>query len=223
MGFVDNKYVAKFIAGGGAPPLPPSHPPQTASSAPSWQSPLEPATSEPSLPPGWIQQWDPNTQCVYYLEQATGLAQWVPPAMPQTQHLDSSAASMMSGTTAHTTTPLIGKSAQPDGLKQHDVIRRNHVYLNLPTATEREEIRKKAEENKAREGKKPYVSKPSLYSCVNRGSGRQALDGSCFDTQVKQSSLLCGPEVNKADRTVKRNMYAYRRCVCQISVWSTSK
>lgn len=33
----------------------------------------------PPLPPGWISQWDPNSQRYYYLEQATGRTQWDPP------------------------------------------------------------------------------------------------------------------------------------------------
>jgi hypothetical protein len=153
MGFIDNKYVAKFIAGGAAPPLPPAHPSEAISSAPE-QYASQPVISELPLPPGWIQHFDPNTQKVYYLEQATGLTQWVQPAPSQPLSApDSSAASTMSSSTAHTTTPLIGGSDP----KQHDVVRRNHVYLNLPTATEREEMRKKAEEKRAREGEKPCV------------------------------------------------------------------
>ncbi|KAI4191158.1 MAG: hypothetical protein L6R41_000295 [Letrouitia leprolyta] len=44
---------------------PPSHPPSNA--------------GPPQLPPGWISQWDPNSQRYYYLEQATGRTQWDPP------------------------------------------------------------------------------------------------------------------------------------------------
>ncbi|KAL8807172.1 MAG: hypothetical protein Q9182_000854 [Xanthomendoza sp. 2 TL-2023] len=36
----------------------------------------------PRLPPGWISQWDPNTQRYYYLEQSTGRTQWDPPQHP---------------------------------------------------------------------------------------------------------------------------------------------
>ncbi|KAK7897946.1 hypothetical protein LTR67_004578 [Exophiala xenobiotica] len=40
----------------------------------------------PQLPPGWIAQWDGNSQRWYYLEQATGRTQWelwnVPPGGP---------------------------------------------------------------------------------------------------------------------------------------------
>jgi hypothetical protein len=35
------------------------------------------------LPPGWIQQWDANSQRYYYVEQATGRTQWEPPLMYQ--------------------------------------------------------------------------------------------------------------------------------------------
>ncbi|RMZ77577.1 hypothetical protein DV737_g4266, partial [Chaetothyriales sp. CBS 132003] len=37
------------------------------------QSPL------PALPPGWLAQWDQNSQRHYYVEQATGRTQWEPP------------------------------------------------------------------------------------------------------------------------------------------------
>ena len=33
----------------------------------------------PPLPPGWISQWDQNSQRYYFLEQATGRTQWEPP------------------------------------------------------------------------------------------------------------------------------------------------
>lgn len=35
-----------------------------------------PPTSAPPLPPGWIAQWDANSNRYYYLEQATGRTQW---------------------------------------------------------------------------------------------------------------------------------------------------
>jgi cytoskeletal protein RodZ len=150
MGFIDNKYVAKFISGGAAPPLPPSHKPATTPSTSSHPSsshpPFEPSTSYPlasttQLPTGWIAQWDPNTQQVYYLEQASGLTQWVPPA---------TAPSDLAST-------FRGETMTNLALRQHDVIRRNHVYLNLPTASERAEITRKAEEKREREGPPKYV------------------------------------------------------------------
>ncbi|KAL8940794.1 MAG: hypothetical protein Q9216_002620 [Gyalolechia sp. 2 TL-2023] len=39
----------------------------------------QPSSGGPPLPPGWISQWDPNSQRYYYLEQATGRTQWDPP------------------------------------------------------------------------------------------------------------------------------------------------
>ncbi|RMZ90334.1 hypothetical protein DV736_g2422, partial [Chaetothyriales sp. CBS 134916] len=33
----------------------------------------------PSLPPGWLAQWDQNSQRYYFVEQATGRTQWDPP------------------------------------------------------------------------------------------------------------------------------------------------
>ncbi|KAI4270796.1 MAG: hypothetical protein LQ337_006464, partial [Flavoplaca oasis] len=48
---------------------PPSHAPTT--------------TAGPTLPPGWIAQWDQNSQRWYYLEQATGRTQW---DLPQPSH-----------------------------------------------------------------------------------------------------------------------------------------
>ncbi|ETI29584.1 hypothetical protein G647_02037 [Cladophialophora carrionii CBS 160.54] len=38
-----------------------------------------PPPSGPPLPPGWIAQWDQNSQRYYYVEQATGRTQWEPP------------------------------------------------------------------------------------------------------------------------------------------------
>lgn len=34
---------------------------------------------QPQLPPGWISQWDQNSQRYYYVEQATGRTQWDAP------------------------------------------------------------------------------------------------------------------------------------------------
>ncbi|KAL8976900.1 MAG: hypothetical protein Q9205_007193 [Flavoplaca limonia] len=42
-----------------------------------------PPPPRPSLPPGWVSQWDHNSQQTYYLQQATGRTQWDP---PQAQH-----------------------------------------------------------------------------------------------------------------------------------------
>ncbi|EAS32931.3 uncharacterized protein CIMG_03955 [Coccidioides immitis RS] len=39
-----------------------------------------PPEGAPSLPPGWVSQWDQNYQRWYYIEQATGRSQWEPPA-----------------------------------------------------------------------------------------------------------------------------------------------
>jgi hypothetical protein len=140
MGFIDNKYVAKFISGGAAPPFPPSHEPGAPLVASSQPSSSQRRDPEPQLPPGWFQQWESDTQRVYYLEQATGRTQWVPPA---TVSLDS--ASMLSGKTT---------VVSP---RSNDVVRRNHLYLNLPTATEREEIRRKEREKRERQGPPKYV------------------------------------------------------------------
>jgi hypothetical protein len=162
MGFIDSKFVAKFIAGGAAPALPPTHTPGPASPIPPQHASLSP----PTLPPGWVEQWDTKSRRIYYLDQATGRTQWVPPAhrhdpvAENDNQLDSSAASMMSSTTAHTTTPLISPGRPKP--KQHDIVRRNHVYLNLPTASERAEILRKAEEKRQREGEKPYVTKSTV-------------------------------------------------------------
>lgn len=37
----------------------------------------------PQLPPGWISQWDPQSQRYYYQEQATGRTQWEVPQYQQ--------------------------------------------------------------------------------------------------------------------------------------------
>ncbi|KAI4217888.1 MAG: hypothetical protein LQ349_008969 [Xanthoria aureola] len=42
-----------------------------------------PSTGGPPLPPGWIAQWDQNSQRYYYLDQATGRTQWELPQPPQ--------------------------------------------------------------------------------------------------------------------------------------------
>lgn len=42
--------------------------------------PPAPMGAPPPMPPGWIQQWDQNSQRWYYVEQATGRTQWDPPA-----------------------------------------------------------------------------------------------------------------------------------------------
>lgn len=43
------------------------------------QPPQQYPPSGPQLPPGWISQWDLNSQRYYYLEQATGRTQWEAP------------------------------------------------------------------------------------------------------------------------------------------------
>lgn len=42
-----------------------------------------PSTGGPPLPPGWIAQWDQNSQRYYYLDQATGRTQWELPQPSQ--------------------------------------------------------------------------------------------------------------------------------------------
>ncbi|KAF1914207.1 hypothetical protein BDU57DRAFT_549431 [Ampelomyces quisqualis] len=42
--------------------------------------PPAPMGAPPPMPPGWVQQWDQNSQRWYYVEQATGRTQWDPPA-----------------------------------------------------------------------------------------------------------------------------------------------
>lgn len=44
-----------------------------------------PPSMDPSLPPGWIKQFDSNSQRWYFVEQATGRTQWEPP-MPLPQN-----------------------------------------------------------------------------------------------------------------------------------------
>jgi hypothetical protein len=134
MGFIDNKLVAKFIAGGSAPALPPSHHPDPTP---------HPFRRSTHLPPGWTEELDPTTQKRYYLQRSTGRTQWVPPTLSP----DSDRASILSGTT-------VGDDAQAH---YNDVIRRNHLYLNLPTAAEREETMRKAEARRARKGPEKYV------------------------------------------------------------------
>ena len=42
--------------------------------------PPAPYGAPPPMPPGWIQQWDQNSQRWFYIEQATGRTQWDPPS-----------------------------------------------------------------------------------------------------------------------------------------------
>jgi hypothetical protein len=135
MGLINNKYVAKFIAGGSAPALPPSHEPDPTASE---------SRSDSSLPRGWSKEIDPTTQKPYYLERSTGRTQWVPPAPSR----NSDTASILSGTTA---------GAGANTVSHQKMARRVNLYLNLPTATEREEIRRKAEARRAEKGEEEYV------------------------------------------------------------------
>lgn len=71
---------------GGYPPQQGGYPPQGqaggyygGSPAPP-QGPPAPYGAPPPMPPGWIQQWDQNSQRWFYIEQATGRSQWDPPA-----------------------------------------------------------------------------------------------------------------------------------------------
>ncbi|KAL4973409.1 hypothetical protein BDW66DRAFT_153859 [Aspergillus desertorum] len=41
-----------------------------------------PPPSGPPLPPGWVAQFDHASQRWYYIEQATGISRWEPPAYP---------------------------------------------------------------------------------------------------------------------------------------------
>ncbi|KAI4256350.1 MAG: hypothetical protein L6R42_006267 [Xanthoria sp. 1 TBL-2021] len=43
-------------------------------------------TGGPSLPPGWVVQWDPNSWHYYLVEQATGRSQWEPPQQFKSSH-----------------------------------------------------------------------------------------------------------------------------------------
>ncbi|KAH7412232.1 hypothetical protein DE146DRAFT_732547 [Phaeosphaeria sp. MPI-PUGE-AT-0046c] len=105
MSIIKNKYVNKFISGGNTPAFPPSHTPGELVVA---EIPPEAASLAASLappPPGWVLQWEPNAQRIYYLEQATGRTQWVPPDMSRAPieynaHDYDDSASIMSGTTA---------------------------------------------------------------------------------------------------------------------------
>lgn len=36
----------------------------------------------PPLPPGWISEWEPNARRAFFVETATGRAQWEPPYGP---------------------------------------------------------------------------------------------------------------------------------------------
>lgn len=70
--------------GGAPPPSGYGQPPYSGyNSPPPHQQPYGAPPSgppgEPHLPPGWIKQWDHNSQRYYYVEQATGRTQWDAP------------------------------------------------------------------------------------------------------------------------------------------------
>lgn len=41
-----------------------------------------PTYAPPSLPPGWIAQWDGSSRCYYYVQLSTGQSQWAVPTEP---------------------------------------------------------------------------------------------------------------------------------------------
>jgi hypothetical protein len=143
MGFLDNKYVNKFISGG-APPAP-------------FREALTAQEISPPLPVGWIQKWDKASQRWYYLEQSTGLRQWEPPlAQPPQTHsgpYPDDTASMMSGTTANTVTPLTARNTRAAS-DHRAIMSHSHKYMNMPTAAERAEYWRKEGERQAKEGDK---------------------------------------------------------------------
>ncbi|KAF2832421.1 MFS general substrate transporter [Ophiobolus disseminans] len=138
MGFTNNKYISKFISGGG----PPAQYRQASASQ----------ASSPPLPEGWAQQWDPSNNRWFYLEKFTGRTQLEPPVEP---YHDPDAASMMSGTTA---------CNAPGGPRIKPAVAKAHIYTNLPTAAEREAIWEKERVRQERKGdrKKPTGIKKIL-------------------------------------------------------------
>ena len=138
MGFIDNKYVSKFING----PTLPTEFRQHAASAPE---------TSPSLPAGWSQRWDPNNQRWYYLEHATGNTQLEPPPFLTQSHND--AASTISGaTTLHENANASGSA------NLNPAVPKAHAYTNMPTAAERDAIWEKERKRQEKEGDaKKYV------------------------------------------------------------------
>ncbi|KAH7082541.1 hypothetical protein BKA63DRAFT_501160 [Paraphoma chrysanthemicola] len=141
MGFTNNKYVAKLVNGGAPPPFP-KVPSQDPAASTAQQAPVPEEPSHPPLPPGWVHQWDPSTQRWFFFEPATGRTQWVPPS--DTARI-STATDSGAQDTAH------------DGFPQQLPARDNrvynaHKYLNLPTASERAEMMRKAEAEREKKG-----------------------------------------------------------------------
>jgi hypothetical protein len=141
MGFLDNKYVNKFISGG-APPA-------------QFRQASAAQESFPPMPADWIQQWDSASQRWYYVEQATGLRQLKPPAVQSIPAYNGAyredAASIMSGTTANIVPPL-RPNINAAASAHRAVMSHSHKYMNMPTAAERAEYWRKKEERQAREG-----------------------------------------------------------------------
>ncbi|OAL02216.1 hypothetical protein IQ06DRAFT_346806 [Phaeosphaeriaceae sp. SRC1lsM3a] len=159
MGIIKNKYISKFILGGSTPAFPPSHIPgePVAIELPPQAQSL--AASHARLPPGWFIQWEPNAQKIYYLEQASGRTQWVPPVMsnaPPEQYTsdDEYPASIMSGTTAYSTEPgqPSNSAAQLRYLQQNPRIHRSQMLIGIPTKAEREKYIREAAEKREKEG-----------------------------------------------------------------------
>lgn len=200
MGIIKNKYINKFISGGNTPAFPPSHIPgePVAIELPPQAQSL--AFSHARLPPGWFIQWEPNAQKIYYLEQASGRTQWVPPVMSnappeQCTSDDGYAASILSGTTAHPTEPgqPSHRAVQWHGLPQHDRVRRSHIWMNLPTKAEREKIMREAAEKREKEGPPKYVSHLSI--CLSRtlmcSPGQKISQERLGAKSMRQLSLAC--------------------------------
>lgn len=155
MGFIDNKYVKKFTSGG----LPPAEFRQASAAQ----------DSPPSLPPGWVQRWDASNQRWYYLEQATGNTQLEPPAHPDPaqsgSNHDADGASMMSGITANTVTPLTPGTGTTSSSHQMRM-NHSHKWMNMPTAAERAEYWRKEKDRQDKEGDKKPCVVPGIVSVV---------------------------------------------------------
>ncbi|KAL8923100.1 MAG: hypothetical protein Q9208_004784 [Pyrenodesmia sp. 3 TL-2023] len=82
-----------------------------------------PTGGPPSLPPGWVAQWDPNSQRYYFLEQATGRTQWDPP-----QHFMGS-----HGAFPPPSGPLGGPPGGPQGYASHDPHGPSGAYYSQET------------------------------------------------------------------------------------------
>jgi hypothetical protein len=101
--------------------------------------PPAPMGAPPPMPPGWIQQWDQNSQRWYYVEQATGRTQWDPPAhLPPGPYAPPPTGAPYQAPSGHNERALFGNTQGHQG----------HDYTPTGAATNEKEKSKDKEKSK---------------------------------------------------------------------------